>query len=533
LRFTDILHIALAALFQHRVRTLLTMTGVVIGTFALVFCIALLLGFEHEVNRQLGRGSVTRQIMVWPGSGVRVADIPAEELEVRGAMSVAKRESLRQAIIHRWPARGRGVQLNQQRVQDLEKIPHVQTVVPLLEAHCQVILEYDSKSKFIPKLVASLLGRLAPPSAAGLIPAAATLEALRRPQTVICFAANAENQHFRNRLVAGEFLTSDRGHSVVVSEYLLYRWGITSDEAVLGVLGKKLRVEYRPGRETPRSLLTLIRRGRLNLPPDLQKALEDALRKMLRGPQLPDQALFSEEFTIIGVVREFLEDKDYTDMFDLGAGARSQNADVFLPARTAAQLFARDPRHAGFGFPGVIVTVDQEDNVKEVSQMIRSKGLQEYSLEEQVRVLRAKLFMARIVTFLLAAVALLVAALGILNIMLMAVLERTRDIGIMKAVGACDGHIQLMFLVEGSLIGLFGGGLGVVLGWGASFLGDSIARAVLENPILPPLENTLFDFPLWLTMGTPLAAGLLTTLAAVYPAWRATRVNPITALRHE
>ena len=66
-----------------------------------------------------------------------------------------------------------------------------------------------------------------------------------------------------------------------------------------------------------------------------------------------------------------------------------------------------------------------------------------------------------------------------------------------------------------------------------SFPGDSIVRSILEDKSLPPINGTLFDFPLWLTLGVPLFAGLVTTLAAVYPAWRATRVNPILALRHE
>src|SRR5262249_9498055 len=104
------------------------MAGVFIGTFILVSIISLGWGFEQEVMRQLGRGSLTRQIMVWPGSGVQVADIPPEKLHVRGDMSEAKRLRLRQAIIHRWPVRRRGMQLNQERIKALEKIPHVQAV---------------------------------------------------------------------------------------------------------------------------------------------------------------------------------------------------------------------------------------------------------------------------------------------------------------------------------------------------------------------------------------------------------------------
>ena len=130
--------------------------------------------------------------------------------------------------------------------------------------------------------------------------------------------------------------------------------------------------------------------------------------------------------------------------------------------------------------------------------------------------------------------AVLVASLGITNTMFMSVLERTREIGVMKAVGARDRHIQMIFLVEGALLGVLGGGLGVLGCWLASFPGDSYARKLLEeHSLLNHLRQSLFVFPWWLVLGVPFFAGVVTTLAAVLPARRAARVNPIKALRHE
>jgi putative ABC transport system permease protein len=496
-RFADLLGIALSALFQQKVRTLLTTLGVVIGTFALVVCLSLGRGFEQEVMRQLNRGSLPRQIMVWPGSGVREAAIPRETLEVHGPMSTAKRRRIRRAIIHRQPSRRGRIQLNRERVQSLTKIPHVQSAVPFIKEHCRVSMKDHA------------LG------------------------DVTCFAANADNQHFRNRIVAGDYFHSDTGHSVVVSEYLLYLWDITDDDEVADVIGKKLRLEYRPGGQPWRLLWGVLRGIRRDLPPLQRRLLDQFMGQFQAAGKSTGQPVIAEEFTIIGVMREFLDDRDFNDVFDLGAGGRSLDADVFLPAETAAKLFAPGPGPVKLGYPGVIVTVDQERNIKEVTRAVRSQGLQEYSLAEFVQGLRTNLVLMTFVTAFLAAVALVVAALGITNTMLMTVLERTREIGVMKAVGARDGHIQLMFLLEGALIGLVGGGLGVLFGWLASFPGDSIARSLIADQALPALQHTLFVFPVWLTLGTPLFAGLVTTLAAVYPARRATRVNPILALRHE
>jgi putative ABC transport system permease protein len=71
------------------------------------------------------------------------------------------------------------------------------------------------------------------------------------------------------------------------------------------------------------------------------------------------------------------------------------------------------------------------------------------------------------------------------------------------------------------------------LSWLASFPGDSIARSLVERDLETAIEGTLFLFPAWLTVGIVVFSALLTTLAAVYPARRAARVDPVTALRHE
>jgi putative ABC transport system permease protein len=78
-----------------------------------------------------------------------------------------------------------------------------------------------------------------------------------------------------------------------------------------------------------------------------------------------------------------------------------------------------------------------------------------------------------------------------------------------------------------------GGAAGVLLAWLVSFPGDSVARSLVNESSDLHLTGRLFVFPAWLVLGLPLFAAVVTTLAAVYPARRAARVNPIAALRHE
>jgi putative ABC transport system permease protein len=130
------------------------------------------------------------------------------------------------------------------------------------------------------------------------------------------------------------------------------------------------------------------------------------------------------------------------------------------------------------------------------------------------------------------ALALLVASIGIANTMVMAVYERTREIGILKAIGASPGDIRRLFVAESSFIGLVGGVAGTILGW---LLGLGLNRLILA--ILRwqeiPVRGTFFVVTGWL-IGLALAfATVVGLLSGLYPASRAARLDPIEALRYE
>src|SRR5258708_20400634 len=101
--------------------------------------------------------------------------------------------------------------------------------------------------------------------------------------------------------------------------------------------------------------------------------------------------------------------------------------------------------------------------------------------------------------------------------MLLTVLQRTREIGLMKAVGGKDLHTLLLFLGEGAAVGLTGGLLGLALAYGLSFPGDAWVRSMLEQKTSIKLEASIYLWPWWLLLGTPLFAVLTATLPALYP----------------
>ncbi len=131
----------------------------------------------------------------------------------------------------------------------------------------------------------------------------------------------------------------------------------------------------------------------------------------------------------------------------------------------------------------------------------------------------------------IAMIAIFVASLGIINTMVMAVLERTSEIGIMKAVGASPRDIKKIFVFESSLIGLGGGVCGILLGWAVSRAINPVINYFGARQDLPAMEY--FRFPAWLILGGIAFAGLVSLLSGLYPAQRAAKVDPAVALRHE
>ena len=210
-------------------------------------------------------------------------------------------------------------------------------------------------------------------------------------------------------------------------------------------------------------------------------------------------------------------------------GIGVQVTPVMLPLARAKTMGAMALR--GNAYLSLTVKVGGAQYAQDVEDAIRKKGLNAFSINDALQGAKRAFILLDIVLSLIGSIALAVSSLGIVNTMVMSILERTREIGIMKAIGGSDGDIRRIFLIEASAIGLFGGIAGVALGWLVGRIVNLGANVYIQQQGGPP--GNLFSLPWWLIGGAIGFSIAVSLVAGSYPASRAAKLNPIEALRHD
>ena len=215
-------------------------------------------------------------------------------------------------------------------------------------------------------------------------------------------------------------------------------------------------------------------------------------------------------------------------------------ARVYLPLKTAEQLHVAQPDDlqafvaGNSGKPSYIamtVRVHSPKDVPQVEAAIKQLGFATFSLLDATKGLRLVFTVFDLFLGLFGSLALTVASLGIINTLVMAILERRREIGILKALGATDRDVRSLFFAEAGAMGLFGGFFGVALGWLIGLALSWGTTIYLHSQNLPSVKITYI--PWWLALGAIAFAIAVSLVAGLYPASRAARLNPVEALRYE
>ena len=216
---------------------------------------------------------------------------------------------------------------------------------------------------------------------------------------------------------------------------------------------------------------------------------------------------------------------------------------VYLPIHNVEDLNAwasgRRQNYNRTGYDEALVKVESPDAATAVEQTITRQGFFVFSFQTILRSVNTTFLVIQVVVGSIGGLALLVAAFGIANTMVMSIYERTREIGLMKAVGATNRDVMLIFLAEAGTIGLVGGVGGVLAGLGLGQIFGFVAREFLRAQVAQgggsgaEMIGSPIYTPFWLPIFALAFAALVGVLAGIYPALRAIRLDPIAALRYE
>lgn len=170
---------------------------------------------------------------------------------------------------------------------------------------------------------------------------------------------------------------------------------------------------------------------------------------------------------------------------------------------------------------------------RQVSQTLKDRGYNSWSIADQLEGIEKTSRTIQAILGGIGALTLLVAALGITNTMIMSIYERTKEIGIMKVIGATFSDIYSLFLVEAGMIGFIGGLFGVGLSFGISRIINHIVRRLMEGNMSAEEVMNISLIPSWLVLFALLFSIFIGVVAGLYPAYRAVRLSPISAIRNE
>lgn len=213
---------------------------------------------------------------------------------------------------------------------------------------------------------------------------------------------------------------------------------------------------------------------------------------------------------------------------------------MYLPK----SLGETEPFFQSYGYSYLDVNLALGADYAQVTQDIKDALMEAYGFTDEDEMVfsveNVKDVVGQISTFmtafsvglaLIAAISLLVGGVGIMNIMLVNVTERTREIGLMKALGAQEKDITFQFLVEAVVMTICGGALGVILGLGGSYLVIWVANTfIAPMGIIPEFEFVISQMSIVVSVAVSVAIGLI---FGAYPAKRAAKLDPVEALRHD
>lgn len=266
-------------------------------------------------------------------------------------------------------------------------------------------------------------------------------------------------------------------------------------------------------------------RNPMSMPEEVDLMDQTLTMVMMKWDDQGNQVTKTVTLRVVGVLAQRMDEADYSMYMSID--------DV---VKYNEWVNGRRVNRTRDGYSEMLVKVDTADHVVAVTEQINQLGYQAWTMASYVQNINSFFVILQVIFGGVGAISLLVAAIGIANTMVAAMLERTREIGLMKAVGASNRDVLSVFLGEAAGIGLVGGIGGILLGWSIGQVLNVYAVAYLAGRAASqgtPAPETAVITPIWLIVFALGFSTLIGLISGLYPALRAATLVPVTALKYE
>jgi putative ABC transport system permease protein len=497
MKLGDLCELAARNLRESLLRNSLTTLGIAVGVASLVAMLSLGIGLQQLAMRRLERTGLFDSVMVRP----RQLGGPNGGARQRFGIVTTQPEAVRP--------------LDEDARQQIAKLPGVLEVYSPVRFNA----EADLVSAGVPAAPATS-GATAP---SGAVPEA--VPGAPRRMTAISGLPNSDSTNDAFDGMQGRFFSSQQAQEVILSNDLGQSLADDAKIQPSALIGRTLTLRFPQRQARPASAADTTQTG--SQPPS---GAENPTELALGFTIVPAE----KQFTIIGVIVSGQP----------GAGPGGfEGSGAYIPLEVAQQL---DPiqgsdlrdvmgeaaaAHGGKRYANLTVRTDGTSAVAAVEASIKQMGYQTFSLLDVTRNLQRVFAVFDMFLGIFGSLALAVASLGIINTLVMAILERRREIGVLKALGAADRDVRTLFFVEAAAMGFLGGALGVALGWSIGRVINAGTTFYLHRQGLP--SENIWSVPWWLVLAAMGFSVLVSLAAGTYPASRAARLDPVEALRYE
>lgn len=263
-----------------------------------------------------------------------------------------------------------------------------------------------------------------------------------------------------------------------------------------------------------------------------QKRMEDARQFIEQQLQAEQESQKQVLYAQLGEnptddQRKMLEDS-FKNSWETEMTARLANLGY---TETNLQILVKRDELANKGYGSILLRVDNTDNIDKVGESVRKLGYGAQTAKEMLAQIEKIFGLIGLIIGAIGGIVLFVAAIGIINTMIMATYERTREIGIMRACGATRRDIRNLFIFEAGILGFLGGVIGLIISYGLAKIGNMIGNQIALSQSVP--INNLISFPPWLIISVITLTTLIGIIAGLLPAIRASHLDPVEALRFE